>query len=284
MRTKTIASPNVFDFIDVLVLHTPAAFAVAGSQAQLDAAIAEAFSRSDTALANAAITSFILRNASGANQSALINRNESPPSPPDCTAPPGFCRWIGHRVFLRTDATVQALRNSAGADLVVLVVADQTTASGVAYVQKPDCGVEQNLESTPGCSVGVGYNGFAFAVVSLPFITSFQVFAHETGHQLGMEHDLAHGAPIPSFPWSYGWFVNGQNETVMSVAGAFGACTLGCPRALQYSNPNVFFLNSTAGAFNARTAAALAPTVSEFRNPLLTGLIFRSGFEALPIP
>jgi hypothetical protein len=92
----------------------------------------------------------------------------------------------------------------------------------------------------------------------------------------------------PSFPWSYGWFVENQNETIMSVAGAFFTCN-NCPRALHYSNPNIPFLNSavpsgTATAFNARTAAFLAPVVSEFRNPVLTGLIFRAGFEALPIP
>lgn len=281
--------PKTLDPIDVLVLHTPSVLA-AISQAQLDAAIAEAFGQSETTLLNSGVVSVRLRNvAVGGSLSTLINYNEAPPTPPGCTAPAGLCRWIGHRVFLRTDPTVQSLRNSSSADLVVMVVADQNSASGVAYIQKPNCGVESSLENSPGCSVGVGYNPFAFAVVSLPFITSFQVFAHETGHQLGMEHNVANGSAVPSFPWSYGWFVNGRNETVMSVAGAFGACGSGCPRALQYSNPNIPFLNSavpsgTASAFNARTVASLAPAVSEFRNPQLIGLLFRSDFEALPIP
>lgn len=287
--SKADPHPKFLDPIDVLVLHTPAVLASV-SQSQLNAAISEAFGQSETTLLNSGVISLRLRNvASGTNLSTQINYNEAPPTPPDCTAPVGFCRWIGHRVFLRTDPTVQTLRNANNADLVVMVVDDHTSASGVAYVQKPNCGFEQGLESTLGCSVGARYNNFAYAVVSLSFITSFQVFAHETGHQLGMEHNVANGSVVASFPWSYGWFVNGRNETIMSVAGAFGVCSSGCPRAFQYSNPNIPFLNSAvpsgaAGAFNARTAATLGPGVSEFLNPQLLGLLFRSDFEALPIP
>ena len=284
-------SPKVFDSISVLVLHTPAALALAGSQAQLNAEIAQAFSQSDTSLSNSGVTSFRLINVTpGGNLSQSISYNEAPPTPTGCNVGlvGGLCRWIGHRVFLRTNASAQAARNSAGADLVVMIVADQADASGVAYVQHPNCGVETDFETTAGCSVGAGYNSFAVAAVSLTYINSFQVFAHETGHQLGMEHDATYGASSPSFAWSYGWFVNNQNETVMSVSGALGNCT-GCPRALQYANPNIPFLGSavasgSANAFNARTAAFLAPTVSEFRNPILSDLLFRTGFEALPIP
>ncbi len=285
---KAAPRPKFLDFVDVLVLHTPAALAAAGgSQAQLDAEIGAAFMQSELAWSNSGVTSVRLRNVSGGSQSLLINYNENPPTPVGCTSTiPGFCRWIGHRVFLRTNGIVQDLRNSAGADLVV--VADQANATGVSYVQRPDCGNEPSLEETSGCSVGTGYNSFAVAAVSLPFLTSFQVFAHETGHQLGMEHNV-NAQVVPSFPWSFGWFVNGQNETILSVRNGTASCpNLGCPRAIQYSNPNVPFLGSTvpsgaANAFNARTAAALAPAVSEFRNPVLTGLMFRSDFEALPV-
>jgi hypothetical protein len=40
---------------------------------------------------------------------------------------------------------------------------------------------------------------------------------------------------------------------------------------------------NSSTAWNARTGAALAPFISEFRAPRLTQLVFRSGFEALPI-
>ena len=100
---------------------------------------------------------------------------------------------------------------------------------------------------------------------------------------------IANGSEMPSFAWSYGWYISGVNETIMSVAGVFGTCT-SCPRALQFSNPNIAFPNtgvpsgSSATAWNARTGAGLAPAMSEFRAPRLTQLIFRGGFEALPIP
>ena len=289
---ESTSSPKFLDFIDVLVLHTPAALAALnGDEAQLDVIVEEAIGQSNQTISNSGITSFKMRNASnGVHMSTLINYNEAPTPPAACVSGPGFCRWVGHRIFARTNSTVQSLRNSRGADLVVMVVADQFDVTGVAYVQRPNCGVQAGLENTPGCSVGLGYNNFAVAVVSLPYITSFQVFAHETGHQLGMEHDFVDGASTatPSFPWSFGWYVNGVNETVMSIAGSDGLCS-SCPRALHYSNPNIPFLNSsvpsgTNSAWNARTGAALAPGVSEFRNPVLNGLLFRTGFESLPIP
>jgi hypothetical protein len=103
-----------------------------------------------------------------------------------------------------------------------------------------------------------------------------------------MEHNTENGSTAPSFTWSYGHYTEGQNETIMSIANAAGLCAT-CPRAFHYSNPNVNFVGSgvssgTALRWNARTGAALAPAVSEFRNPVLTNLVFRSGFESLPIP
>lgn len=296
-RTKPLeirpsfTSAKFNDPIDVLVVHTPAAVVAAEGRAQLNALIAESFSQANTVISNSGIVSFSLRNvlAGQENLSVEVNYGENGAPPAACVAGAGFCRWVAHRVWLRTSAAVAALRNANNADLVVMYVGDQADASGVAYLQRANCGVDPFLENTPGCSVGAGYNNFAFSVVSTPFAASFQVFAHEIGHQLGMEHNIANGSEAPSFAWSYGWFVSNVNETVMSVAGAFGSCT-SCPRALQFSNPTIPFLNSnvpsgsSSTAWNARTGAALAPAISEFRAPRLTQLIFRGGFEALPIP
>jgi hypothetical protein len=287
------ASAKFHDPIDVLIVHTQGAIAAAETREQLNAIIAESFNQANTVLSNSGIVSFSLRNVLAGQQdlSVEVSYNENGTPPPACEIAivgAGACRWIAHRFWLRTSAAVQSLRNSFNADLVVMYVGDEADASGSAYVQRPNCGVEQFYEDTPGCSVGAGYNNFAFSVTSTKYATSFQVFAHEIGHQLGMEHDVVYGSPAPSFSWSYGWYVSNVNETVMSVARAFGACSI-CPRALQFSNPNVPFQNSSvpsgsATAWNARTGAALAPAVSEFRAPRLTQLIFRGGFEALPTP
>jgi hypothetical protein len=287
---STPLATKFFDPINVLVLHTPAALTAAGSQAQLNATIAEMFAQSEVTIQNSGITSFRLQNAlTAGNLSTQINYPETNNPPVGCLFGPGPCRWIGHRIFVRTDATVQSLRNTNAADLVVMLVADQADASGVAYTQRPNCGIDPNAgETVPGCTVGAGYNNFAVAVVSYAFATSFQVFAHETGHQLGMEHNTENGSAAPSFAWSYGHYVQGQNETIMSVANAGGLCSV-CPRAFHYSSPNINFTNSAAPSgtplrWNARTGAALAPHVSEFRNPVLGTLIFRSAFESLPVP
>ena len=287
----SFASAKFSDTIDVVVVHTAGAVAAAEGRAQLNALIAESFSQLNTIVSNSGIVSFSFRNVLAGQQdlSVEVNYDENGTPPSACIAGAGLCRWVAHRVWLRTSNAIAALRNANNADLVVMYVGDQADASGIAYVQRPNCGVDPFLENTPGCSIGSGYNSFAFSVVSTPVATSFQVFAHEVGHLLGMEHNVANGSEAPSFAWSYGWYVSGVNETVMSVAGVFGACT-SCPRALQFSNPSIPFFNtgvpsgSSATAWNARTGAALAPAMSEFRAPRLTQLIFRGGFEALPIP
>lgn len=290
----TFATAKFSDPIDVLVVHTPAALAAAGSRAQLNAVIAESFSQANLVVSNSGIVSFSLRNvlAGQENLSVEVNYNENGVPPPACDVAfvgAGACRWIAHRFWLRTNSTVQATRNSTNADLVIMFVADQLDATGVAYVQRPDCGVELPFENTPGCSMGAGYGPFAVSVVSTPWATLYQVFAHEIGHQLGMEHNIENASPTPSYPWSHGRYVSNLNETIMSIASAAGLCS-SCPRSLQFSNPNVPFLNSsvpsgtTTGAWNARTGTALAPAVSEFRAPRLLQTIFRGGFEALPIP
>jgi Metallo-peptidase family M12B Reprolysin-like len=287
------ATPKYLDHIDVLVVATPAALALAGSQANLDDAVVRAFGQSAEVIQNSGITTFDLRNVnSGGNPSIQVTYNETPGVPAGCNV--GFvgadgCRWIGHRQFMRTDTTIQGLRNSSGADLVVMVVADRTGSTGVAYTQRPNCGVQTNIENTAGCSVGAGYNNFAVAAVSYTDITSFQVFAHETGHMLGMEHNLTSNGTQPanaSFVWSFGWFANGVKQSIMTTTSQ-SSCS--CPRELQYSNPNIKFLGTatdsgTASAFNAKTGALLAPATSDFRNPILISVLFRSGFDDLPVP
>ena len=190
----------------------------------------------------------------------------------------------------------RATSEKANLNNVIMLVADDAGATGIAYTQRPDCG-NSSGEEIDGCDPGSAYEGFAFSVVSIAFATSFQVFAHESGHQLGMSHHEEAVSFTPSFNFAYGHFVNNQNETVLSTAGARNECS-NCPRALQYSNPNVPFIGSgdpgvpsgtddgdpgTDDAWNARASTALAPGVSEFRDPQLGDLVFRNSFEQLPL-
>lgn len=271
------------DVISILVVHTAAALTQAGSQAQLNAIVSESFNQSNLIISNSGIVSYRFDNvASGINLSTQVSYNEQNNQSCDPIISIDICRYFGHRVWLRTDPTVVTLRNTNNADMVVMLVAHVSQdVAGIAYPQNPDCANEPLLgEVIPGCNPGAAYNNFAYSVVSVDFATSFQVFAHETGHQLGMEHEPPNGDPNSSFPWSFAHNVANVTQTVMGV--------LPLSRSHQYSNPNVNFIGTaiasgTANRWNARTGAALAPGVSEFRDPQLIDLLYRSSFEALPL-
>lgn len=274
------------DRVDILVVHTPAALVLAGSVADLNARVAESFLQMDEALRNSGMAGVRVRNVlAGANLSAQVNYSEVPPHTCASGTVPEFCRWIGHRIWARTSASVAALRDVHGADLVVMLVADGadgTGPTGVAYVQEPNCGSLPEYEASPGCNVGATYSGFAFAAVSIAFTTSFQVFAHEIGHQFGMQHQTELASATPAYPWSHARTIS--NGSVQTLVGGYSLA-----RSLQFSNPNVFFIGSaeasgSAAQFNAWTGACLAHAMSNFRAPGQPASLFSDSFELRLIP
>lgn len=285
--------PKYTDQIDVLVLHTPNVLQLPGvDQTQLNMRIAESFDQLNGAVLDSGIVSVRVRNvASSGNLSSQIGYNEQN----GLTCPPNIsvaeCNYFGHKLFVRNSVAAQSLRDSDLADLVVMVVADASVACGVAYVQRPDCGrSDRHGVHELGCDIGESYNGFAYSVVAYDCMTQFLTFAHEVGHQFGGEHNPESGVPPEdaSYPWSFGHWVSMQAETLMSVRRFFGLCQ-GCIPSLQFSNPGVPYLgfpatpSGTGTRFNALTVAALSPAMSEFRDPRLVDLIYRSSFEALPV-
>jgi len=278
---KRAGTKAVVAHVNALVVHTPAALAAfGGDRSALNAQIAEAFVQSDSAMGSSGMESTRLLNilAGQADLSVEVPYNEVPGN--TCVGTnTTFCRWVGHRIWLRTDSTVAALRNSYSADLVVMIVGDQQGLAGIAYTQRPDCGAFEGYESAPGCTVGVGYEPFAFSVVSHAFMNSFQVFVHETGHQFGMEHQAG---GTPSYTWSFARTrSDNQLQTVMGSQGL--------SRSLQYSNPNVPFIGSAEASgetlrFNARTGQCLAPVMSGFRTPSQPAFVFWDDFETRLIP
>ncbi|HWS26186.1 MAG TPA: hypothetical protein VN259_06355, partial [Xanthomonadales bacterium] len=90
------------------------------------------------------------------------------------SGPSAQCRWTGHRVFLRTDAGVQSLRDSYGADIVLMIVQD-TGWAGMAYTQRPNCGFTGTFEFTSGCNVGASYENFAYAVLWVGQLNVYQL-------------------------------------------------------------------------------------------------------------
>lgn len=147
---------------------------------------------------------------------------------------------------------VHALRNSAGADAVCLLVASSGTC-GIAYVM-----------STPAAS----FESLAFSVVSTSCAVGNLSFAHELGHNLGCEHNQGQGSN-GAFPFAYGHRFTGlsgtQWRTVMSAVPGL--------RIAHFSNPSITYDAVPTGvpegqpnpADNARCIAGTAGIVSGFR-------------------
>ena len=83
-------------------------------------------------------------------------------------------------------------------------------------------------------SVGSGFAPWAYSITDLE--CSSNVFAHEVGHNLGLNHDPANaGSEASSFPWAYGHFVDLRFRTIMSYRNE---CTnQQCPRVPYFSHP-----------------------------------------------
>lgn len=221
--------------IDLLSVYTPQARAAAGGASQIAATIQAAVDAANTAFANSGVNIAyrLLRTAEVAhNDAGDINVDLA---------------------WLAGDATTIALRNEVGADLVSLVVENGAGYCGIGYAMR---------------SPGPGFANAAVQVTARSCAVSNLSLAHEHGHNLGMEHDPANGPPASaaSYPWSFGYLVNGVFRTVMSYSTE---CPNGCTRLPYFSNPNVTYQGYPTGvanaADNARTANLTAPIVAAFR-------------------
>lgn len=152
------------------------------------------------------------------------------------------------------NATVASLRNTHAADMVSLITENGGGYCGVGWVQR---------------NPGAGFANYAFQVTARNCLPN-NTFAHEHGHNLGMEHDPGNSGTTPSgasYPWSFAHFVSGSFRTIMSYSNS---CTSSCPRILHYSNPDVFHDGVPTGIpdqrDNAHTGDLIAPIVANFRN------------------
>ncbi len=162
-----------------------------------------------------------------------------------------------------SDAALSALRNQYGADMVSLIV-NGGSSCGIAPVMR---------------SVGLSFAPYAFQVTRRGCFNDL-TFAHEHGHNLGMEHnfeDAGIARSSASYPWSFGHRVAGSFRTIMSYECPAGGS---CMRQNYFSNPNVLFSGTPTGvanlAENARTASLTVPVVSAFRA--------ESGLHFVPVP
>lgn len=219
--------------IDLMSVYTPQARAAAGGTAQIQALIQSAVDNANLAFSNSLVNATY----------SLVNTTEVAHN--DAGDLGTDLSWVS------ADATVAALRNQYGADMVSLIVENGAGYCGMGYVQR---------------SVGAGFASSAFQVTARTCAVGNLSFAHEHGHNLGMEHDPTNG-PAPSsasYPWSFGHYVSGVYRTVMSYPSPCG-----CSRVAYFSNPSVIYSGNPTGLAdqrdNARTANATVTIVAAFR-------------------
>ena len=147
---------------------------------------------------------------------------------------------------------VHTLRNTYGADLVKLVVANTAgNACGVAYLM---AGWHNRA-----------FESSAFSVTARPCITPNYTFGHELGHNLGANHAPGDGGlGTGAFNYSFG-YKNPQAlfRTIMAYD-----CSPSCPRLLYFSTPAVTYQGSVVGTTNQNNAASgtnVRSVVTNFR-------------------
>ena len=128
---------------------------------------------------------------------------------------------------LQGDATVAALRNQYGADVVAMVRPFQASICGLSYLT-------QNFSSS----------AYAFSVIedgsNGGFYCDVTTLTHEIGHTMGAAHDVAtstqYGSSVDGFPSYNRGYCNGSSATIMSYANASNGCS---PLVRYFSNPNL---------------------------------------------
>jgi heme/copper-type cytochrome/quinol oxidase subunit 2 len=159
---------------------------------------------------------------------------------------------------------VHTLRNTYGADIVVLINADNDY-----------CGLAPMMTS-----VSTSFERNALGVVRQGCL-SLNSLAHEIGHMMGNQHNPESASGPGAYPDSYGYRVCGSFRDIMSYQ-----CR-GEPRVLYFSNPSVTYNGQITGVLGtqdtARSMNATAATVASFRPAATTATTpaVPNGLEAM---
>ena len=235
--------------VDVIVVYTPQARDGAGGDAGIQAIAQAAVDAMNSSLDNSLVDTTIHLIYSG-----MVNYNETGNPNTDLT-------WI------RNSTEVRDLMDLYGADMASLLVDSMSGACGIGYVMR---------------SPGPGFRDSAVQVTAVGCAVGNLSFAHEFGHNMGLEHDPANGTSPgnASYPWSFGHYHSGEYRTVMSYSNQ---CAGGCTRRQYYSNPDVTYLCLPTGIAeqrdNARSLRLTSPGTAAFRERTSEDVIFSQGFE-----
>lgn len=237
--SSTSNSETVDEFIDVMVLYTPAARKSSGGVLGITAEINHGIATVNTAF-KASLINTRVRLA----HTAEVEYVET--------------EYLEDLDALTGDADgkmdeVHQLRNEYGADIVSLWT--DGIYPGVA-------GVAVLMYQLDPAGPKFGFNICeAWAAVDN------YTFAHELGHNLGCQHDAKHSTFSGLFPYSHGWRWKGKSGQQFRSIMASGSGT----RPLLYSNPKVLHDGVPSGTIDAdcaRTINASFPTAAAFRQSL----------------
>jgi hypothetical protein len=205
---------------DVLIAYTTNLRNAYGSVAAVETLIANAVAATNTSYANSSVTSRM--RLAGTMEVTYADTSN------------GFSQALSH---LRGTSDgnmdeVHAQRNTVGADAVSLLILGATdNACGIGYVM-----------STPSANFATN----AFNVTRYDCAVGNLSFAHEFGHNFGLQHDrLNSGGGTGSYTYAFGYQnPNGLFRDVMAYANG---CPGNCPRIQYFSNPDVLYNGNPTG-------------------------------------
>jgi hypothetical protein len=166
--------------------------------------------------------------------------------------------------WLRADPAAVALRDETGADLASLWVENSLDVCGAGFIMN---------------ALGTSFAGDAVQITARSCAVANLTYAHEHGHNMGMQHDPAYGVPPENalFPWAYGHYVSNNFTTIMSYPFD---CKGECLHVAQFSNPAISYNGAPTGIAehrdNHRVGNATAADVASFRP---RAMIFSDGFD-----
>lgn len=235
--------------VDVIVVYTPEARAGAGGHNGIKAIAQAAVDAMNSAMVNSLVDTEIVLIYAGE-----VNYNDSNNSSTDLS-------------WLQSSTEVEALKNQYGADMTGLLVNNMSGSCGRGYVMR---------------NPGPGFRDYAVQVTKVSCAVGNLSFAHEFGHNMGLEHNPENSSATSttaSYPWSFGHYHSGSYRTVMSYSSP---CTGGCSRRQYFSNPDVDYNGLPSGIDNerdnARTLGLTSPISAAFR-VRVPDVIFVDGFD-----